>query len=51
MKGNIGIGVREVGWEIVDWIHMAQNRDRWQGLMKAIMHCRVPQKAGNFLSS
>ena len=34
-----------------DWIDLAQNRDRWWALVKAIMNIRVPQNAGNFLTS
>jgi hypothetical protein len=26
-EGNIGMDLREIEWEAVDWIHMAQDRD------------------------
>jgi hypothetical protein len=35
----------------MDWIDMAQDRDRWQVLVSAVMNLRVPQNAGNFLTS
>jgi hypothetical protein len=31
-----------VGWEGVDWIDMAQDRDRWWALVNAVMNLRVP---------
>jgi hypothetical protein len=34
--------LRDGGWENVDWIHLAQNRDRWRDLVNAIMNLRVP---------
>jgi hypothetical protein len=30
--------LREIGWEGVDWIHMAQGRDLWQALVNMIMN-------------
>jgi hypothetical protein len=35
----------------MDWIDLAQDRDRWQALVNVIMNLQVPQNAGNFLSS
>jgi hypothetical protein len=32
----------EIGWEDVDWMHQAQNRDRWWALLNAIMNIQVP---------
>jgi hypothetical protein len=34
--------LEEVGWEGVDWIDMAQDRDRWRALVNAVMNLRVP---------
>jgi hypothetical protein len=31
-----------VGWEGMDWIHLAQDRDRWQKLVSAVKKLRVP---------
>jgi hypothetical protein len=34
--------LREVGWRGVDWIDLAQDRDRWRALVNAVMNLRVP---------
>jgi hypothetical protein len=34
--------LEEVGWGRVDWIGLAQDRDKWRALAKAIMNLRVP---------
>jgi hypothetical protein len=33
--------VMEKGWEDVDWIHLAQDRDQWRPPVKTIMDFRV----------
>jgi hypothetical protein len=35
----------------MDWIDMAQDRNRWWALVNAVMSLRVPENAGNFLTS
>jgi hypothetical protein len=39
---NIDINLREIGWEGMDWIDLAQDRDQWRALVKAVMNLRVP---------
>jgi len=34
---NIGMYLRKVGWEGVDWITLAQNRDNWWAVMITVM--------------
>ena len=35
----------------MDRIALVQDKDRWQALVEEVMNLRVPQKAGNFLTS
>ena len=43
--------LQEVGLGGMDWIDLAQERDRWRAVLKAVMHLWVPHNAGNFLTS
>jgi hypothetical protein len=45
------MGLLEVGWEGMDWIGMAHDRDRWRALVNTVMNLWVPLNAGNFLTS
>jgi hypothetical protein len=48
---NIRMDLEEVGCGYVDLIGLAQDRDRWWAFVNAGMNLRVPQNAGNFLTS
>jgi hypothetical protein len=39
---NIKIDLREIGWDGVDWVDLAQGRDQWRALVNAVMNLRVP---------
>jgi hypothetical protein len=39
---NIKIDLRESGWDGVDWIDLAQDRDHWRALVNTVMNHRVP---------
>jgi hypothetical protein len=39
---NINMGFGEIGWNGVDWIHLAKDRDNLRALVNAVMNRRVP---------
>jgi hypothetical protein len=39
---NIKMDLREIGWDGGNWINLAQDRDQWRALVKAVMNLRVP---------
>jgi len=50
-EDNIKMDLQEVGYRGVDWIELAQDRNRWRALVSAVMNLRVPHNAGNFMTS
>jgi hypothetical protein len=43
---NIKMDLKEIGWEGMNWIHLAQDWDQWQTLVNAVMNLRVSEKTG-----
>jgi len=39
---NIRMELQEVGCGYMDWIGLAQDRDRWQTLVSAVMNLQIP---------
>jgi hypothetical protein len=39
---NIKMDLRETGWDGVDWIDLAQDRNQWRALVNTVMNLRVP---------
>jgi hypothetical protein len=41
-EDNIEIDLRKIGFGDVDWIHLAQDRERWRALVNTVMNILVP---------
>jgi hypothetical protein len=39
---NIKMNLKEIGWDEIDWIDMAQDRDQWRALVYMVLNLRVP---------
>ena len=42
MGDNIKTNLQEVGCGVMDWIDLAQNRDRWRAVVKVVKNFWVP---------
>jgi hypothetical protein len=40
-EDGMKIDLRETGWGGVEWIHLAQDMDRWRAVVNAVMNLRV----------
>jgi hypothetical protein len=39
---DIKMDLREIGWDGVDWVDLAQDRDQWRALVNTVINLRVP---------
>ena len=46
---NIKMYLQEVGCGSMDWIELAQERDRWRALVNVVKSIRLRKKCGEFL--
>jgi hypothetical protein len=45
-EDSIKMDLQEMGYEGMDWIYLAQDRDRWRALVNAAMNFRLPKMRG-----
>jgi hypothetical protein len=41
-EDNISKNLREIGWEGVNWVRLARDRDKWRVLVNTIINIRFP---------
>jgi hypothetical protein len=39
---TIKMDLRELGWNCMDWVDVAQDRDQWRALVNTVLNLRVP---------
>jgi hypothetical protein len=47
---NIRMDLGEVGWGDVDWIGLAQDRNKWRAVVDLVLNIQVPRNAGKLSS-
>jgi hypothetical protein len=45
---NIGMNLRVIGWDGMDWIELAQDTDQWRAFVNTVMNLRVPKNCWEF---
>jgi hypothetical protein len=46
-KNNIRVCVKEIDWDGVDWINVAQDRGKWWHVVNMVVNLQVAQNAGS----
>jgi hypothetical protein len=41
-EDNNKMDLREIGWDSMDWVDLAQDRDKWRAIVNRVMNLRVP---------
>jgi hypothetical protein len=47
MEDNVGINLKEINLEGVDWINVARDRDEWRAVVNTVMSIRAACRAWN----
>jgi hypothetical protein len=46
-ENNVCMDIKEIGWEVVDWIHLAPDREQWRAHARNGNESLGSTKAGN----
>jgi hypothetical protein len=41
MEHKVEMNLKETGWQDMDWIHLAQDRNKWQAVVNTVMNLQV----------
>jgi len=41
-ENNIRINFKDICWEEVDWIHLAQDMDKWWAVVSTVINLQIP---------
>jgi hypothetical protein len=39
---NVTMVLRETSWGVMDWLHLAQDREQWRALVNMVMNLQIP---------
>jgi hypothetical protein len=42
LEDNIEMDLKDIGWGVMDWILLAEDRDQWWALVNSVMNIRIP---------
>jgi hypothetical protein len=42
MGDDVKMGLKEIGWECVDWVHLAEESKQWQAVVNMVVNLQVP---------
>jgi hypothetical protein len=51
LKNRMKMDLKEMWWEVVDWMNLAQGRDKWRALMNTILKSPFHKRRRNSLLS
>jgi hypothetical protein len=49
MEDNVRMNLREIGWEVMDWSHLIENRSKWRAVCECDNESLGAVHGGEFL--
>ena len=50
-EGNIKMDLKQIKWKNINWIYLAQAKDKWWAVVNMVRNLQVPHNKGYFLTS